>query len=180
VPSVPLLSLPLTVDVRIPTKAIAAPTRKALLSPLRKALAGTILPPLPTKTAESTAGGITVAATAAMTARLSDCPMNLIVERVPDAAPRLGLSTEPMTELVLGAENKPMPMPIMKSVPTTYESGVFTPNWLIKSRLAHIRPIPIEAKKRDPNRSESQPLIGERSAMGTGIEIRIRPAVRGE
>lgn len=138
------------------------------------------MPTAPTKMAESTLGGTTVAATAPMIARLSDCPMNLIVERVPAAAPRLGLSTEPMTELVLGAENRPMPMPIMKRVPITYESGVLKANWLMKSKLAHIRAIPIEAKRRDPSRSESRPLTGERSAMGTGIEIRIRPVIMGE
>ena len=51
------------------------------------------------------------AATAPMTAKLSDCPTNLMVDMVPEAIPKWLLSTDPITELVLGAENNPTPTP---------------------------------------------------------------------
>lgn len=101
----------------IPANAMTAPARKARLAPFRKAPAGTgpvlLNPP---NMAENTSGGIMAAATAPMIAKLRDCPTNLMVEMVPDAMPRWRLSTEPMTELVLGAENSPIPIPRSSSV----------------------------------------------------------------
>jgi hypothetical protein len=47
-------------------------------------------------------------------ARENTCPRNLMVETVPDAVPSLDFGTEPITALVLGAENIPIPNPMMK------------------------------------------------------------------
>lgn len=107
---------PLTLEVTAPIKAITAPVKKALPMPIKKASAETD-PPLtiPTYISESTLGGIRVAATAPITAKLSDCPIDLIVPIVPEASPKNRLSTLPITELVLGAENRPIPTPSRKS-----------------------------------------------------------------
>ena len=96
-------------------KAMPAPVRKAKPAPLRNTSAETWLAPPPPNMDEKTCEGMTVAATAPMIAKLSDCPTNLIVEMVPEAIPKWRLSTEPITELVLGAEKMPIPTPSRKS-----------------------------------------------------------------
>src|ERR1700756_5615371 len=44
----------------------------------------------------------------------SDMPEFWKVDRMPDAAPRLGAGTEEMIEAVLGAANRPEPIPLPK------------------------------------------------------------------
>lgn len=44
----------------------------------------------------------------------------------------------------------------------------------------HISAIPVEARRRDPILSESQPLMGDRIAIGMGIAIKIKPVIRGD
>jgi len=41
--------------------------------------------------------------------------VNLIVPRNPEAVSEFSLDTDPMTELVFGAENSPKPIPIVVS-----------------------------------------------------------------
>jgi hypothetical protein len=134
----------------------------------------------PMKRAESVLLEMKAAKMALIKAKLSDCPKNRIVPNVPDAIPSRFFSTDPITALVLGDENSPIPNPVIKSPRATSADEELRLKVLINKSPTHITAIPIDAKIRDPILSESHPLIGDKTAILTGITKSMTPACKGE
>jgi hypothetical protein len=135
---------------------------------------------MPTKRAESTLLEMKVAKIALIKAKLSDCPKNRMVASVPDAIPRWSFSTDPITALVLGDENNPIPNPTINNLAATSADEELRLKVLVNKSPTLITAIPDDANIRDPILSESQPLMGDKIAMLTGMMKSITPACSGE
>jgi len=110
----PSLARPRCSEVKKPITAITAEIMNALLMPSTNDCVAMLSCEIPTpvKREDRRPAEAAVATTAPISARLRDCPQNLIVPSVPLATPSLPFSTEPITALVFGEEKSPIPMPM--------------------------------------------------------------------
>ena len=92
----------------------------------------------------------------------SDIPEFWNTDRMPEAAPRYWAGTLLMIEEVLGAANRPEPMPLQKISAANAGYGKFTGSSSRPVNAHAASSSPAVAKIRDPNRSDSVPEIGRR------------------
>ena len=106
-------------------------------------------------------------------------PVWVSIIRVPAPIPRCSGGTTPMTALVFGEMNSPEPAPMISCQRASCQYGVST--WIVvrPARPTAVTSIPSVARKRDPIRSASAPLIGDRTSRPMASGASISPAVTG-
>jgi hypothetical protein len=143
--------------------------------PRTKASDATVELAVPNVSEAMKSGPATEAMIAPMMERLTACPTKRMVDRVPEATPKRFLSTHPITALVLGDENMPMPIPSTNSPAAMYKTWEVVVRVLMNSRPNATIAMPVEDRKREPIRSEAQPDIGDRTAITKGMVRSTRP-----
>ena len=106
-------------------------------------------------------------------------PLWVSIIRVPEPAPRWAGGTTPITALALGLANSPDPAPMISCHIASCQYGVST--WIVvrPMRPRAVTSIPAVASSRDPNRSASAPLIGDRTSRPIASGASRIPAVTG-
>ena len=92
-------------------------------------------------------------------------PTWVSIIRAPAPIPRFSAGTAPMTALVFGEANRPEPAPTMSCHSASCQIGVSTE--IVSASPARPTPvtsIPAVASVREPDRSASAPLIGDRTS----------------
>jgi hypothetical protein len=162
------LILPLASEANIPTKHRIVNKMKAIPIPLNNAslFSGVILD-LPIK----------IDMISKATPILNICPVNLIVDNVDDATPKNFLSTELNTAFVFGDENNANPNPRKTRLVIINIKLVSAFKNINMNNPIVVIIIPAEATIRGSVLSEILPDIGENTAIITGCETNIIPAV---